>query len=535
MIFAIFFGEFSKTANASLVVNVTSYPYQAKCDGVTDDTAAIQTAVTQNIGTGNIVLVPASNANCMVTGISLGSNTQLEIEGTLFLVSGHPYHLLAINQGSQNVHIWGGGKLDGNRANQGNVGGWGGIVGYYLSNVLIEGLTITNVIDWPINIFGSKNVTLSQMTLTDSGSSVEFAGPGSSNCWADHLTISGINDGAFGFYGGVNGGGISNSVISNSLAGCIGVYNDQFQRAPNQNITISNNICFGTTNPQAGIGVDDGTPYLAQNQNVTIQGNQIFGNGGPGIYLSNVAGIKVLGNTIHGDGVVSGIGTGVLLGANFPGSRALPLDASSNIQIMGNFIYDEIRPGQPGYGILIDPAVLPNIPFVDIEANYIYNNSATANQGIAIGGAPGPLSVVQGNFTWGLSAEEPALLPQKFTVLPGPPILVGGIDGIFGGVSPYIKGWACAEKIPASIQVALYMGTLQQPASQGIGWFPAKFATKDAMAAKKCATGGAYGFQIPLTPDWLKTYKGERVYVYGISPFGTTNLSLPNSGSFLVP
>jgi len=118
-------------------------------------------------------------------------------------------------------------------------------------------------------------------------------------------------------------------------------------------------------------------------------------------------------------------------------------------------------------------------------------------------------------------------------------IAYGKITGYIDGApsragQPRIVGWACAKYVARSIDVHVYAGG---PAGSGtfVTAATASVASEPAVAQACYVSGGAYRFDIPITPSMVSQFKSAPIYVHGISPVGTTNDLLSNSGAFKFP
>jgi hypothetical protein len=292
----------SSHSNSERVVAMNSESTTASsltCDGSTDNTAVIQSMIDESVG-GNLV-IPAQGAACVVSGLTIPSNSHVTINAYLLLgpnsnTSGSTNSILTVNN-ANNVIIDGSGTLDGNRSNQDGSCCSAGINAANGTNLSIQGLTVQNVKNWPVNIVEWNGAQMSNLTLLNSGNSVEFAAE-TTNCSASGLRISGINDEGFAFYGGVSNCSLSNSVISNSSASGVSVLNDSAQSAPSNNITIENIESFD--NALSGVEVNTGIGGVGSSSNITITGSRLHGNGGTPI--NNATGTNVMesNNTTSG-------------------------------------------------------------------------------------------------------------------------------------------------------------------------------------------------------------------------------------------
>lgn len=368
-------------------IDVTSPTYGALGNGTANDTTAIQAAI--NAAAGNAVVVLPPGFTFMTTGVSLPSNTQIEIDGTLELLanSGAENSVITIAANANNVSIFGSGTINGNKSGQTGTGTSAGITSSSGSNVWVRGITVTNVLNWPINIGGIDGAWMTGITATNSGNSVEFA-VGTHNCWADHINVSGISDMNFAFYGGVYACGISNSFLFNSPTNQgIGVINDGGQTAPVHDITIANNVVYG--NYSNGIQVNEGTGGGGSNYNITIIGNRVYGNNtGNGnsagdINVGAISNSAIIGNTLGPSG-------GGTLGMN----GIVVLSGTNTLTISGNTIFNEGTGGTNGVGIQFNSSPSQIL----VEGNYIYDNQSTKTMAYALNGSIGGNSALIGNL-----------------------------------------------------------------------------------------------------------------------------------------
>jgi len=157
--------------------NVRSSPYNAKGDGVTDDTAAISAAVKAVAGTGKAVYLPAGTylmdptAN-QTGGIRLGSNMTLLLDPQAVLqarpTSSQNYALVTVS-GCSNVNI-SGGTFNGNNLDNSiptptavEAGDCIHIVGS--RNVVVEGCVVQNAFNDGVYVgANSANVTVCGIT-----------------------------------------------------------------------------------------------------------------------------------------------------------------------------------------------------------------------------------------------------------------------------------------------------------------------------------------------------------------------------------
>lgn len=340
--------------------------YGIVCDGITDNTTLLQNLITYAAGIAR-VYIPKEASPCVSGQLTIPSNTDMTIDGTLLLIpsSTNSYQLL-LASGATNIRINGIGTLDGNASNETHApsGGIGnGAAG--VSNVQISGITSTNQKNWPVNITSSSDVHLSYMTLSNSGNAPEFA-VGTTKCSADHVTISGITDVGFSFYGGDSNCSLTNSYITGSAIGT-SVFNDTGQPAPNHDILIANNIINGV----AAYGAAVLTSSVANfSYNIKINDNIIYGvtptgTSSYGILLGDGHAVTANNNIVHDlVGAAAGAAYGVYVAANM-----------DHADVRGNIIYNIGTACSAACGFGVIAVGSPN--YISIVGNSIYDDQAT--------------------------------------------------------------------------------------------------------------------------------------------------------------
>jgi len=113
--------------------------------------------------------------------------------------------------------------------------------------------------------------------------------------------------------------------------------------------------------------------------------------------------------------------------------------------------------------------------------------------------------------------------------------ITGNVEGVpTPGGQPQIVGWACAKYVAQSIAVHVYAG-----GAAGVGTFvtaaTANAASEPAIAQACFVSGGAYRFSVPITAAMVSQFRSAAIYVHGISPVGTPNDLLSNSGTLKFP
>lgn len=112
--------------------------------------------------------------------------------------------------------------------------------------------------------------------------------------------------------------------------------------------------------------------------------------------------------------------------------------------------------------------------------------------------------------------------------------VMGYVDGVTSGTDAVISGWACASGLAASIDVHLYVGG-PYGTGTGIAIATANQDTGSAVQTLCHSSGTKHRYTITLTEEQRVKYAGQAIYVHGISPVGTANNLLTNSGQFVVP
>ena len=360
----------------------------ARCDGITNDTQAIQAALNAAANKAR-VLIPRGPQPCMISGVTLPGGTQLEIAGTVKLLPNSPPpggSMLLIAAGASNISITGTGTVDGNASAQTRPAGYGGIGTPNASarNVYVSGLTITNCKNWPINFYAITNAFIEHAVMSQSGNTAGFA-VGCTNCWADHVEVFGIQDHGFGVYGGGTTVGIVNSHIHHNRELGLIVLNDQDQPAPARNILLSNNTV--TDNGRSGIAVwsakVEGAPnqYVTIANNITDHNNRLNGPYHGGIWVPTGKHILITGNRVSHDGNGGNPSAGIYLGS-----------LAEDVKLSNNEVFDIGQGGANSTGVRLDNPVS-----ADISCNRIYDNQTPKTMLTGIGGACGPGCVIRGN------------------------------------------------------------------------------------------------------------------------------------------
>jgi len=277
---------------SALTANVRNAPYNAKGDGLADDTAALQKAVDAMAGTGGTVSVPAGTYLVdALTSIQLRSGLTLSLASGAVLKAipngSSNYTILRIS-GVSNVNVVGGTLLGDRGAHTGTSGeqGMGLRITGGAQHIAVVGVTARECWGDGFIIGGASDVTLCNVT-------------------ADHNRRQGLS------ITGGTGIVVKNSTFINTKGT---IPEDGLDIEPNSGETVDGVLVMGCVFANnAGDGVENGVPIaytgLAFIRNVVIDGNTMSGNGvgtlhsGPrsGIEVSNTSGHILRNNVIQGN------------------------------------------------------------------------------------------------------------------------------------------------------------------------------------------------------------------------------------------
>jgi hypothetical protein len=305
----------------------------------------------------------------VATALTVPSNADLELDGLLKLAPGATTSFITIS--GSNLRISGTGTIDGNKSAA--PGASAGITTSGTpSNITLEDITITNCVNWPFNLNGSGH-RVRGVRASNSGHSCEFV-VGAVDCHAEGLSISGIGDVGFSFYGGNTDCSITGSRVTGCRGQGISVLSDLAQSGANTRIVISGNIC--TYNGYEGISVQDSNSGASTESYINVTGNICLYNS----QVSNVSSIDVL----NGKGVriannICGLG-GTSLGPSF----GITVDVnSSRCTVSGNTVFNEGQGTTAGVGIVILGS------YTVVSDNYVYDDQSTKTLQHAFSGTAG--------------------------------------------------------------------------------------------------------------------------------------------------
>ncbi len=334
---------------SSRVIDVKHPPYNAKGNGIEDDTDAIQDAVNSARG-GDTVLIPPGTYKVKAYRSGKAYGIRLKSDMTLRMASGavlkatptdsENYSIVMIAEAS-NVNVIGG-VLEGERGSHRGTGGeWGMGLNIKQSNhVVVEGVTAREC--WGDGFYvcgGSKDVTLCRIT-------------------ADSNRRQGIS------IVSADGVVVRNSTFKNTagtLPEC-GLDLEPNQGEVVKNVTITGNTFTGNSGGGIAAGQRSGSIIA----DIIIDGNKIIGNGANpangtrGIWIVGASGMNIRNNLIQDN---RGIGIQVT-------------DGARNITITRNTITGTLAKSIPrkyGGG--------EGIQLYKVEGNHVSGNTLSGNQG----------------------------------------------------------------------------------------------------------------------------------------------------------
>ena len=425
-------------SNSTSIINVLEHG--AKGDGTTDDTAAIQAVLDAYAGRA-VVFIPKTSTSYRTTQLTIPSDTDLLLHGTLFALAGL-ISAYVISNNTSNISIRGHGTIDANGPAQVN-----GVstplagVGFYdTTNVRISGVTITNSYHWPIFIARSGNVVLDGITLTKGGAASGFTA-NCSDCWIVNSEIDGTGNGdyAWSFYGGVINSGAIGNVVKNAGAGTgssppgIGILSDgvvpEEASGVCRDILIANNVCHDNNGPGISI-LNVATPTGGKQSGIVIADNRCYNNCKTGsvagnvadIYIDQATGVTVSGNNISRNGNAARQVAGILIGPT-----------ASHIGIFNNQIYNTGQGRTDGSGIWVMAA-----NYLFVSGNYIYDDQTTHTMIASVVGEAGTNNTFIGNNF----AMRPAFSLASDTIFTGPSSTVSGALDVTGLGISYSGGHA---------------------------------------------------------------------------------------------
>lgn len=350
--------------------------YGAVGDGVTDDTAAINSAISAaNSAGGGVVYVPNGTYIVAVytyTGvvgaasIILRDNVHLVIDGTIKVKnsaygSGAFYGVIrSLDTGLSNASITGVGIVDGNKANQVASVQCNNIYLSCLFNVVVDGIYSVNA-----NGMGIQLIPPKSLPTPPAGAAATHTACAVQNCFVNSVTNIGIQV-SHGLYCN-----ISENRITTCTNNCIDIYGDDGTVSPDNGIISIN----GNTVGGGLVGV-----FVETSKRVSVVGNAIDGCSA-GIAINRINGapavISISGNTI------SGCSTGISNTGDTGG-----------VLISNNFV------AFTSYGLVLGGTTVAasgNVSYTNAYGNVFSPGSSTAPV-IIIGGYQASFNIVRENY-----------------------------------------------------------------------------------------------------------------------------------------
>ena len=402
----------TKTGTSSVTIttapsgtSVKSSPYNAKGDGVTDDTEAINACIAAVAGTGGTVVVPAGtymvnpNANSWY-GIGMQSNMTLYLSAGAVIqaiTNNSPYYAIIGFANCSNCTLTGPGIVSGDRATH------GGSVDEQGHGVYVN--------------VGTHDVTISQVTSRD--------------CYGDgfyiysdynpsHITITGVT-------------ADNNRRQGISIIGCLGGMTGSVANG----CTITNSTFQNTngTGPECGLDVEPNGSEIVDG--VLIQNNIFQHNYGGGITVTGAPGSTTKNVTVDNNQIINNVWRsgwsgsragndnnqcGIEIAQNYGTTslsngckvtnntitgnygEGISTDASTYCTITGNTISGSLYSGQweDGSGI-----IMVNTNYASITGNTITNNAGGGIWYQGDGAMPGNNTVVPNTFSGNGKADYP--------------------------------------------------------------------------------------------------------------------------------
>lgn len=265
------------TPSSSLVVNVMNTG--AKGDGITDDTAAIQTAINKAEGTGGTVLIPDGTYMInAITSISIKSKMTFSMskETTLKAIPNKKEVFNIINiENAVDANIVGGTIIGERTEHLGTSGEWGmGIRLYGATNIIIKNVKVKN--NWGDGFY-----------IAGASKDIKFCSVTADNNRRQGMSII-----------SVNGMIVDNSTFKNTngTAPQAGIDIEPNKNDIVEHVKIINSSI--TNNHGAGVAIYVGETTFRKVRSVTIENNSISNNSAGGISLTNTNDNKIINNTV---------------------------------------------------------------------------------------------------------------------------------------------------------------------------------------------------------------------------------------------
>jgi hypothetical protein len=181
----------------SQIVNVLDY--DAKCDGGTDDTTAIQTAMTKAAAAGAPLHFP--DATCVTGKLTIPVTLDLiEANGTILKAKVGLNDTVLYGTGLTSLKIQGHLTIDGNKANQGS-GAPYGLSLHASSGVVLDALAVKDTYSHGVYIDASSDIKIGNVSISGAGGScvalatdarIQIVNLDLNGCTADNLALSAV-------------------------------------------------------------------------------------------------------------------------------------------------------------------------------------------------------------------------------------------------------------------------------------------------------------------------------------------------------
>lgn len=369
-------GAVNTTVAGKLRESVSVKDFGAVGDGTTDDTAAVQAAVTSCTSLGGSVYVPPGTY--LITHLTLVSNLCLHGAGpgVSTLKQKNASNLDFIGTTTLNHVTIRDLTFNGNKTNQTSMGA--GIV-LSASDVVITNCEVTNFHAYGIYLVNGTGCKISDCTVT-SNASVGILGGVAANNYVD-LVIANNVVALNGSHGICLGNGSTanvtratvtgNDVVSNgqSTSGGGGIWanvgsqfvtiagnmvsanlGDNIGIMTSTNTSVTGNVSYGATGPTVD-PVNSGIAISFGCSNITVANNICGTNSACGIIVrGNSSYVSILGNVCYNNSQhVAGDFHGIEVTTISPDTQS-----ASNVTIQGNLCYDSQGTKTQGYGISLD-------------------------------------------------------------------------------------------------------------------------------------------------------------------------------------
>lgn len=350
--------------------------YGAKGDNATDDTAAINAAISAaNTAGGGVVYVPQGTylvGGYVYSGvvgaaaIVLRDNVHLVIDGTIkaknSAYGGGAFYgvIRSLDTGLSNASISGVGTVDGNKANQVASNQCSNIYLTCLFNVVVDGIYSVNA-----NGMGIQLVPPASLPSPPVGGATTHTACAVQNCFVNNVTNIGIQV-SHGLYCN-----ISENRITTCTNNCIDIYGDN-----------------GTVSPDNGI--------------MSINGNTV-GGGLVGVFIETSKRVSVVGNAIDSCTIgvavnrINGAPTIISISGNTISTCATGISNTGDtggVLISNNFV------AFTAYGLVLGGttvAVSGNVSYTNAFGNVFSPSSSTAPI-IIIGGYQASFNIIRDNY-----------------------------------------------------------------------------------------------------------------------------------------